>query len=242
MLGAISRIHGCFKWISDIIFFYLIFKYLYRFIIRNSWRTILPILSIYMIGYILLCFSTTKDYSAGYIYFYPPFRLIDFCLGICLYKFYQSTKGQNLSEKIAKGISCWQAFITDTIIVLMIATMYELAIHSNPNFRCAALYWLSSIILVFYTVSIENGKGWLSYLLHNKILFWLGNYSFEIYLWHMLCFRIIQSITLRIYGEDISYSGIQFMISLSFTILMSWISKKYIVIPTYNKLKNIACK
>lgn len=140
-------------------------------------------------------------------------------------------------RKIAKGISLRQAIIADTVIVLMIATMYELAIHSNPNFRCAALYWLSSIILVFYAVSIENGKGWLSYLLHNKILFWLGNYSFEIYLWHMLCIRIIQSIALRIYGEDISYSGILFMISLSFTILMAWISKKYIVIPIYNKLK-----
>ena len=238
----IAVLNGSTWFLSDIMFFYIILKYLYRFIIKNSWRTILPIMSIYMIGYILLCFNTSKDYSAGYIYFYPPFRLIDFCLGICLYKFYQSTKGQKLSEKIAKGISFRQAIIADTVIVLMIATMYELAIHSNPNFRCAALYWLSSIILVFYAVSIENGKGWLSYLLHNKILFWLGNYSFEIYLWHMLCIRIIQSIALRIYGEDISYSGILFMISLSFTILMAWISKKYIVIPIYNKLKNITCK
>ena len=32
------------------------------------------------------------------------------------------------------------------------------------------------------------------------------------------------------------------MISLSFTIMMAWISKKYIVIPIYNKLKNIECK
>lgn len=238
----IAVLNGPTWFLSDIIFFYLIFKYLYRFIIRNSWRTILPILSIYMIGYILLSFSTTKDYSAGYIYFYPPFRLIDFCLGICLYKFYQSTKGQKLSEKIGKDMSCWQAFIADTIIILMMAAMYELAIHSNPNIRCAALYWLFSIILVFYAVSIENGKGWLSCLLHNKFLFYLGNCSFEIYLWHMLCFRIIQSIALRIYGEDIPYSGIQFMISLSFTIMMAWISKKYIVIPIYNKLKNIACK
>ena len=55
-----------------------------------------------MIGYILLSFSTTKDYSVGYIYFYPPFRLIDFCLGICLYKFYQSTIGQNYPKKSPK--------------------------------------------------------------------------------------------------------------------------------------------
>ena len=238
----IAVLNGSTWFISDIIFFYLIFKYLYHFIIRNSWKTILPILIIYMAGYILLCFSTTQDYSAGYIYFYPPFRMIDFCLGICLYKFYQSTKGQMLSEKIATGISRWQALIVDVIVVLMIAVMYKLSIHSNPNFRCAALYWLPSILLVFYTVSIENGKGWLAYLLHNKILLWLGGCSFEIYLLHMLCFRIIQSIALRIYGENIPYIGMQFIISLLFTILMAWISKKYIVIPIYSKLKTIISK
>mgnify|MGYP002516311629 FL=1 len=238
----VYSLNGATWFISDIIFCYLIFKYIYRFIIRNSWRTILPILIIYMAGYILLCFSTTQDYSAGYIYFYPPFRMIDFCLGICLYKFYLSSKGQVLSEKISVGISRWQAWVTDVVMVLIIAMMYYLSIHSNPNFRCTALYWLSAIILVFYTISIENGKGWLTKLLHNKLLFWLGGCSFEIYLWHMLCFRIIQSIALRIYsgGVDTHYLGIQFFISLSFTILMAWISKKYIVIPIYNRLKAIA--
>ena len=238
----IAVLNGSTWFISDIVFCYLIFKYLYSFIIRNSWRTILPILIIYMAGYLLLCFCTTKDYSAGYIYFYPPFRMIDFCLGIYLYKFYLSSKGQVLSKKIAADVSRWQALIADVIVVLMIAVMYKLSIHSNPNFRCAALYWLPSILLVFYTVSIENGKGWLAYLLHNKILLWLGGCSFEIYLWHMLCFRIIQSIALRIYsgGVDTHYLGIQFFISLSFTILMAWISKKYIVIPIYNRLKAIA--
>jgi len=80
-------------------------------------------------------------------------------------------------------------------------------------------------------------EGWLNHLLYHKVLLWLSGISFEIYLWQGLTFRIIQSIFLKIYGEDISYLGVQFLLSLTFTMMTAWISKKYIVIPIFNKLK-----
>ncbi len=223
--------------ISDLIFFYLIFKYLYRWVMKTSWLKSLICMGAYMIAYIVLDYQVEGDYSAGFIYFFPPFRLIDFCLGILCYKFYKTHFGQNLAQLVATRLSVWQTSITDALLVIMLIGMYECSIHCNPNFRCAALYWLSSAITLLYIVAIDKGRGWLTHLLHSKQLLWLGGISFEIYLCHGLSNRIIQSIFLRIYGEDIPYLGLQFFVSLALTLLMAWAAKKYIVMPAFEKLK-----
>lgn len=223
--------------ISNLIFFYLIFKYLYRWIMKTSWLKTLICMGVYMLAYIILDYQVDDDYSAGFIYFFPPFRLIDFSLGILCYKFYRMQADQKLALFMETKLSIWQAYIADTMLVIMLIGMYECSIHSNPNFRCAALYWLSSVITLLYIITIDKGKGWLTHLLHTKSLLWLGGISFEIYLCHGLSNRIIQSIFLRIYGEDIPYLGLQFFVSLALTLLMSWTAKKYIVMPAFEILK-----
>lgn len=224
--------------LSDIIFFYLIFKYLYRWIIKNSWRKISPAIGIYMLFYLILATSVKNDYSSGYIYIYPTFRMIDFCIGILLYKFCISSIGKRLFETISHHLTAFQSNLTAILIIFLLYGTYELSLNSQPNIRCAALYWLPSAIIVFYIASADKSKGWLIAILHNKQLLWLGGISFEIFLCHSLCYRIVQSIFLRIYGEDIPILGGQFCISLAQTILVAWIAKKYIVMPIYNKYKN----
>lgn len=53
----------------------------------------LVIFIIYMMAYIALTMIIKEDKSADYIYAAPPFRMIDFCLGILLYRFYRSERG-----------------------------------------------------------------------------------------------------------------------------------------------------
>ncbi len=223
--------------VSDMIFFYLIFKYLYRWLITFSWKTILPIMGVYMISYIILSFNMKGDYSADFIYFYPLFRMIDFMLGILLYRLYRSEWGRKISTHILSFSSAGKAHILDILLILMFIGMYYLSIHTNPNFRCAALYWLPSIIVVFYFTAIDKGKGWLTSIMHNKQLLWLGSISMEIFFIHGLSFRIIQSIFLRIYGENIPIIGGQFCIALALTVIMAWGAKKYLVIPVFEKVK-----
>lgn len=232
----VSALNAATWFLSDILFFYLIFKYLYRWIMKNTWSRILPLITIYMVAYLTLVFITDQDYSAGYIYCFPPFRLIDFLIGILLYKFSISPIGKELSEAIACHMSIFQAYIADLLVILLGIGMFELSLYSNANFRCAALYWLPSTIIVFYMTAADKGKGWLSSILHNKQLLWLGSLSFEIYLSHGICNRLVQSILLKIYGEDIPYLGLQFMVSLILIIFASWLAKKYIVTPIYKKL------
>lgn len=223
--------------ISDLIFFYFIFKYLYRWIMSHSWLYLFPTIAIYMAVYIIPALHAQADYSAGCFYYFPPFRMIDFTIGILLYKFTVSTFGKKISTYIKTSLNPWQTHAANCIPILLLVGMYFVSIHCNPNIRCAAIYWVPSAIIVFYSVAIDSCKGWLSNILHNKMLLGLGGVSFEIYLCHNLCFRIIQSIFLRIYGENTPYPGLQFTISILFIILTAWITKRYFTRPIHQKLQ-----
>lgn len=190
-----------------------------------------------MMTYIALTMIIEEDKSADYIYAAPPFRMIDFCLGILLYRFYRSEKGQKAYAFIATKLSSWQAHIADVAIVLLSAGMYYLSIYTNPNFRCAALYWLPAVVSIFYFVASDQGKGWLTRLFHHKALLWLGSISFEIFICHSLCFRIVQSIFIRMFGIDNHYWEYKLIIALTLTILTSWMAKKFLVTPCSNYLK-----
>ena len=59
----------------------------------------------------------------------------------------------------------------------------------------------------------------------------------RIFLCHNLCFRIIQSILLKRYGEGNPHQEFQFILSLAFIILTAWIAKKAIVLPIQHQLQ-----
>lgn len=191
-----------------------------------------------MMAYIALTMIIKEDKSTDYIYAAPPFRMIDFCLGILLYRFYRSEKGKQVYALITTQFSTWQAHLADVAIVLLSAGMYYLSIYTNPNFRCAALYWLPAVVSIFYFVASDQGKGWLTRLFHHKALLWLGSISFEIFICHSLCFRIVQSIFIRMFGIDNPYWEYKLIIALTLTILTSWMAKKFLVTPCSNYLKN----
>lgn len=232
----VFSLNGPAWFLSDIIFFYFTFKWLYCWITSSPRLHTIVIISAYIIGYVFLTLYIKEDYSSGYIYFFPLFRMIDFCIGIFLYKFYRSQNGTYLYHRITKRISTGKAQLIDTMMIIMLVGIYPLSQDIAPNIRCAVLYWIPSVIMIFYVIVSEQGKGWLAQVLHNKFLLWLSNISFEIYLCHALCLRLVQSIFLKIFGNDIPYLAVQFTISLALTLSLSWICKKYIVMPSYHYL------
>lgn len=223
--------------LSDLIIYYFLFKYLYRWLMQRKKALPLVIFIIYMMAYIALTMIIEEDKSADYIYAAPPFRMIDFCLGILLCRFYRSENGKKVYTLIATKLSSRQAHLTDIAIILISVGMYYLSIYTNPNFRCAALYWLPSVVVIFYIIASDQGKGWLTLLFHKKALLWLGSISFEIFICHSLCLRVIQSVFIRVFGENNPYWAMNFTLALALTILVSWMSKKYVVTPCSNYLK-----
>lgn len=223
--------------VSDLISFYLVFKYLYRWVMQVNKAVPLWTIGICMMAYLALTVIVEDDRSADYIYFYPPFRMIDFSLGILAYRFYRSDKGKAFCTFVSIRLKTWQAHLADLAVVMMSAGMYCISVHVIPNSRCSALYWLPSVLLVSYFVASDQGRGWLTCLFHTKTLSWLGGISFEIFICHSLGLRMLQSIFLRIFGEEIPYLGLQFVLALGFILLMSWAGRKYFAVPCYQYLR-----
>ena len=63
---------------------------------------------------------------------------------------------------------------------------------------------------------------------------WLGGIGFEIFICHSLGFRML----LRIFGEEIPYLGLQFVLALGSILLMSWAGRKYFAVPCYQYLRS----
>lgn len=232
-----AALNGPVWFLSDIIFFYLVFEWLYCWIKNKSWLQVISVMGIYMGGYVSLTLMVSEDYSAGYIYWFPLFRIVDFSLGILLYRFYLTQRSKKWIDYITIFSENVISNIMDILLIVMMIGLCLLSVHINPNFRCAALYWLPSMIVVFYVVACDKSNHWLTLVLHNKRLLWLGSISFELFLCHGLVSRIVQSVFLKIYDENIPYLGSQFMITLCLSILVAWLSKKYVVEPCYGQLK-----
>lgn len=225
--------------LSDIFFFYIIFKYLYTWIMKRKLLWVLIAVGAYMSAYVLMTFMLKKDYADDFVYFYPPFRLIDFTLGILLYRFCCGQQGKKCIDYVGRYLSSWQTYVADACAISFLIGMCYLSFHVNPNFRCAALYWLPSLLIVFYMVASDDGKGWLSACLHSKALLWLGSISFEMYLLHGLFLWLVPSLFFHLLGDrGVEYVGYQFATVVVLTVVAAWLAKKIIVVPCYVKYKH----
>ncbi len=209
--------------LSDILFFYLVYAALYRWQARRRWSAVLPFTLFYSAGYLLLAVNERTDCSAGYIYAHPLFRIIDFFMGILLCRVYR-----RVGIRFPVGMPALKAHVADCVALLLLAVLYGVSAVCAPNIRCAALYWVPSSALILYVACADGGAGWMHRLLGSKALVWLGGISFEMYLCHNLCIRLVQSLSLRLSGGGVPCPGAEFVAVVLLTVLVSWTAKKAI--------------
>lgn len=222
---------------SDIIFFYLTFKHLYGWLTSRPLRRVLPVAGTYMAATVALSLTADGDYSWGYVYYFSLFRLTDFGLGILLYRFYRSDMGKRTATLLLAAHGARLTLLSSVFWLALTAGLYELSIRTNPNLRCAALFWLPAAATVFYVTVVDKSHKLLTRLLHGKALLWLGGISFEMYICHMPIFRITNSMFLRTLGGS-SPPACQLCASLLLTTAVAWLAKRVIVTPTYTRISN----
>ena len=207
--------------LSDILFFYLVYPFLYRWQAVRRWTAVLPLTLIYMSLCLSVALTEQDDCSAGYVYAHPLFRIVDFFLGVLLCRVYRSMHAHFLG----KTVTAIRAHVADCAVPVLLAGLYALSTVCTPNLRCAALYWLPSSALILYVACTDAGKGWLQRLLHAKAMVWLGGISFEIYMCHDLCLRVVRSVSVRLCHGTLPSPWLEFVAALAFTVLVSWAAK-----------------
>jgi peptidoglycan/LPS O-acetylase OafA/YrhL len=117
--------------------------------------------------------------------------------------------------------------------VLLFICFYLSAYYIPKMYRYSFWYWIpvSLLIAVFYL----SRNGLCSRILSSKYFVLLGEISFGFYLFHQLIGRLFSGFITKL-GMNVSYPY-RFIIILTITVIVSYLSFKYYETPCNKKIK-----
>lgn len=128
--------------------------------------------------------SVFAEYEHFLIYIFPPSRLADFAAGILVYRAYKHLK--SISNAVATGLQIF------SVSLLALFFLFKGGISQAARYD---IYYLAPMCLLILSFAWQNGA--LSQLISGRVLVFLGEASFALYLIHQLVIR---------YGEHIRRS------------------------------------
>ena len=222
--------NGSSWFLCDIVFFYLVFSFFYRLLNRIQLTHLLRLGIVVLVLYVLLAYSIPLWSVNSILYASPATRLIDFCLGILLCRLYRSSVGLGWGRRMKEStiITYWEI----CLVALLVASFFAYEMMS-VRLRCAALFWLViPPIILFFAISDRQG-GRITRFLQHPALLWCGSISLEIYLMHMLVFRIVNSVMTSVGFTDAVLQAVAGLIAL---FPIAWLTKRFFVDKIYVSL------
>ena len=229
--------NGSSWFLSDLLFFYLVFSLAFSLLTRLSVRRLILVLIIVLAAYVALALAIPMEKVNAVLYANPATRLIDFCIGILLYRYTQSNIGKMEMRWIAARSATMRTAIEICTVLLVVGSFFVYE-YSPLGFRCASLFWFVSPVVLFVFVSTDNNGGLVARLLHHPIALWLGSISMEIYLTHWITMRIFYSLLLP-HGIGEAERLLPWMIcaTIGVIILVSYATKRWFVNPIHTTLQ-----
>lgn len=200
--------NGVAWYLSLTMFFCLFTPLLISFIKKLQCKNInllLVAICIYIIQFSLVYIGRDSNNSHWLFYVNPFFRALDYLSGmllsvIMINKIKIKSKKPNLNVKYT---------VIELVSVLLFTLAYYFYPYINPVFRFG-VYYMPFMLLLIYVFSLQNG--YLSKILSNNVLVYLGNISFEFYMIHQLVIRIV-SLFMAV-NHPIGTAVISFIIAL----------------------------
>lgn len=211
------------SWFLGALFFcYLLFPFLYRQLTISRNRVFGALLTIYIL--LALAIESCCNNSAidDFVYAFPPLRVIDFAIGIILYRLYIA----NIAIRIKQWICRQSAFMLSIldIIVVSISALTFIPYSSLPScIRLAPLFWLPFSLSIYWFAISSNTQGVITKLLNQRSLVFLSNISFEIYMLHGIVITLCIYIWGHIIGYDSVCNPILFAICLILSIVAAYL-------------------
>jgi peptidoglycan/LPS O-acetylase OafA/YrhL len=201
-----TRCYMSYNWVSWAIAtefaFYLLFPFLiYKW--ERTWFIKLFATGLLLIGLIAFCnhlqipYSSKKDWGLSLhalIGVHPLGRLFEFVLGMSFALWWQ----KKLSRKyIGRRLGTFLELLIFTLVIVVIYFRTDLVHVVEKHYSWlgpAGIVWLgnSGIVCLFYGVLVAVlalEKGVISWLLASRLLVWLGQLSFSIYMVHQVLIR-----------------------------------------------------
>ncbi len=225
--------NGVAWFLCDMMFMYIIFKLLYKFVAHASVRTLCAVGVAVLAAYVLFALQVPDDGLNSKLYTNPLLRSIDFALGIALFRFYQSQCSKTFCTRLAESGVCKATVLELVAILLLVASC--LAYYSmSKTFRLAMLFWVVMPMVVYVLAATENTRALVARFLHTRTMLWLGGISFEIFLTH----RIVMRVTLHFVAPwgNTMLMCVSYALAFVCTVVVSWALSRWFVMPIYNKV------
>ncbi len=224
--------NGSSWFLCDIVFFYLVFALVCRLLNRMLLTHLLMLGMVVLVLYALLAYSIPLHSVNSILYASPATRLIDFSLGILLCRLYRSDAGSRIGRWMQDNsmttVTVWEI----CFVALLAASFFAYELMS-VRLRCAALFWLViPPLLLFFAVSDRHG-GWITRWLRHPVLLWCGGLTLEIYLIHMLVFRVVSSVMT---SAGLANEVLLAVAGLIVLLPAAWLTKRFFVEKIYVSL------
>ena len=95
--------NGVAWFLSDVMFFYLLFPWLYSRLMHASVKRLAILIILVLFVFVAFVSAVPDGLVNTFIYVFPPVRCIDFSIGILLYRLYQSRQTRSLKHFLANG-------------------------------------------------------------------------------------------------------------------------------------------
>ena len=217
--------------ISVEMFFYVLFPFLIYLVMqkvkisKKIWL-LLFVCFVYICGLILAYYMRDSELAHWLFYILPIFRILDFIIGIIISLWFIRVKQKGL---IIASVRLMTYMEFTAILLLILVFYFHENVHQTLRFWG---YYQPIMILIIGVFAFQ--KGYISKLLSNERLIYLGEISFSFYMIHQLVIR---------YATNVSIINSNPIVFILFTLLVSLIAShliyKYYEIPMKVKINKI---
>ena len=167
--------------LSDLLFFYMVFPPLSKFFGRAGTKKTAVMAGVAIILYFVVLCVIPENLSHPLLYISPIFRLLDFAIGMLLYRLYKNLlNGKNKILYSLRQLPVIVKSIAELIPVAILVLCIQIFPSIPQKLIYASFWWIPSCLIVLvYAINSQIGGGLLTKILQNKPLVYLGNISFS---------------------------------------------------------------
>ena len=221
--------------LGTLLFCYALFPPVYRCLAASGKKLKAALVAVVVYTAVCLFAVSRFDDSAidGYMYAFPPLRIVDFTLGMLLCKLCQTPLADRISSW-RKSLPAASVGVCD-VAVLSLVMLPFLFYGSLPSWvRFAPYLWLPFAVLIYwFAVADGAGCGIVPRMLRHRLPVSLGGISFEIYMLHVIVITLCNFVWGRLFG----YDTIPNMAHLCLCLLASWLAARVFCVYTAESKK-----
>lgn len=212
--------------LSDIIFFYLMFPFLVNVTTKVSKTWLTCIVAAGVAVYACIQTIIPDEEVNNLLYVSPAFRVTDFAAGIILYRVYTSDFSRSIISKIQSGGYAVASITGCAAILLMIAT-YAVYQGTEPRWRTASLFWLTMPVFIYLMAIADKTGGLIADILKSRVVIWLSGLTMAIFMTHKIMITLTKTALTKT-GTDIGYL-LTCMACVTTTLVAAYLTERYFV-------------